>query len=107
MPSWIQDPATGKLIPKGEYRRRQAPASPLIAPDLEPFVSPVDGQPIYSRRQLRDHNARHGVTNVRDYGESFFERKAAERAAELSGSTTRAKQERIEAIQRAIHRHEG
>lgn len=105
MPTWVQDPETGKLIPKAEYQRRERPA-PLVIPDVQPFVSPVDGQPIYSRRQLRDHNARHGVTNVRDYGDTFFERKAQERSAELRCESRRAKRDRIEAIQRAFHRHE-
>lgn len=105
MPSWIQDPQTGKLIPKEEYRRGM-PLGPRIQPDIDAFISPVDGKPIYSRRQLREHNARHGVTNVADYGESWFERKASERAAELKCESSRSRRDRIEAIQRALARHE-
>lgn len=105
MPSWIQDPETGQFIPKEQYRRERR-AAPMISPDIEPFVSPVDGERLYSRRQLRAHNARHGVTDLRDYGPDWFEKKARERERELKCESRRAKRGRIEAIERAIHRHE-
>lgn len=101
--SWIQDPETGKLIPKDEYLREQALKSAYTRGDIEPFVSPIDGKPIYSRRQLRDHNLKHGVTDMRDYGPQWFERKAKERADAMTGKSDRAA--RIDAIRRSLYQH--
>lgn len=39
----------------------------MIMPDIEPFVSPIDGSVITGRRALEEHNKRHNVTNVADY----------------------------------------
>lgn len=106
MPTWVQDRETGEFILKQHYRRAE-PLGPRIQADIDAFISPVDGKPIYSRRQLREHNRRHGVTDMRDYGDTYFERKAGEREAELRGATERARAERIETIQRAIERNGG
>jgi hypothetical protein len=101
--SWIQ--INGKLIPKEEYlgdnSRNQAP---LVMPDIEPFVSPIDGQVITTRPMLKRHNKAHGVTNSADYSPEFIEGKRKEREAKTLGNTSQDKAERIEAIQRAMHR---
>ena len=102
---YIQDPKTLKLVPAEEYFREKESRSFTILDDIEPFVSPVDGSTISSRSALREHNKRHGVTNVRDYGEGWFERKAKERDDYVSGRSERAKQERLDTIQRALHKH--
>lgn len=52
--------------------------------DIEPFVSPVTGEVIGGRRQLRDHNRQNNVTNVADYKETWSRQKE-QRARELSG----------------------
>jgi hypothetical protein len=106
MPSWVQDPNTGKLIPKDEYVPKGASRHEIMV-DIEPFVSPVDGSFISSRSQLREHNKRHGVTNIRDYGDGYFERKAHERNEVLQGKTPQSRKERIEALREAIAKHEG
>ncbi len=99
--SWVQCPVTRKLIPKEEY---QGPpkANYHAQGDIEPFISPIDQKPIYSRRQLRDHMKQHGVTDQRDYSEKFIQDRAQKRIAEMQGTTKKAKKERIEAIQRAM-----
>ena len=102
--TWIQDPETGKLIPKEEYRRRTvAHDKSFVQGDLEPFMSPIDGKMIYSRRQLKEHNKKHGVTDMRDYGPDWFERKAKERQQAITGKADRA--ERIDAIRRSLYEH--
>jgi hypothetical protein len=106
MPSWVQDPKTGKLIPKELYQREETQRV-LIQGDIEPFISPIDGTTITSRSVLREHNRKHGVTNMRDYGENWFKRKAEERRAELRFETAAAKQERIAALNEAIEKHRG
>jgi len=72
---------------------------------VEAVVSPVDGSVIDDRGKLRKHNARHGVTDPRDYGPDWFARKAAERENNLNGTTKRAKAERIEALKHAADKH--
>ncbi len=103
MPSWIQDPKTLKLIPKEEYYRDQERGALQIMGDLQPFVSPVTGETIYTRSQLREHNRQHGVTNLADYGPDWFDKKAKERQQQIRGT----KQQRIETILRAFAEHGG
>ena len=105
MPSWIQDPKTGKLIPRHEYQSEQE-TSHFVSAFTE-FVSPIDGSTIANRDQLAEHNRRHGVTNIRDYGENYFENKAKERRQTLRGDSPAAKRERINTILDAMARSEG
>lgn len=105
--SWVQDPETGQLIAKEE--RVNAPAAPAIHGPIEPFTSPIDGTLIDDRAKLRVHNAKHGVTNIQDYGDNggreYFDRKHRERSAETLGLTKQAKAERVETIKRAMAQH--
>lgn len=55
--------------------------------DLQPFVSHVDGSEISDRRQLREHNRRHGVTNSADYSPEYMAKKAKERHDRMTGNT--------------------
>lgn len=48
-------------------------------PDIEPFVSTIDGTVITGRAALREHNKRHDVTNAADYKNEWAQ-KAKERA---------------------------
>ena len=98
--SWVQDPKTGKLIPKEEYRNE--PTGHYVQGDIEPFVSPIDKGVISSRSQLRVHNARHGVTDSRDYSHDFMLKRSQQRVAEMTGQTKEAKNERRDLIRRAI-----
>jgi len=99
--TYIQDRATGKLVLKSDHVR-DIPDAPIIHGDIEAFKSPVTGEVISDRGQLRRHNKQHGVTNARDYGENYFERRTKEMTAERTGQTPQAKQERIETIKQAI-----
>ena len=104
---YIQDRNTGKLVPAAEYvpPESDSPKWAAIHGDIEPFVSPVDGTLIDDRAKLREHNKRHGVTNVQDYGSDWFTRKQKERDDYVSGKSPKAKQERLETIQRTLHDH--
>lgn len=49
-------------------------------PDLPDFVSPVDKKVVNGRKGLREHDKRHGTTNIADYKETWqrtLERRAA------------------------------
>lgn len=105
MRSWIQDPVTLKLIPKDEYYARETGKRLQIMGDITPFVSPVTGEVIHSRAQLREHNLKHGVTNIADYSPEFFAKKAKERNELLTGKSNRDC--RINTILQAIQDHGG
>lgn len=103
--SWVQDPDTGKLVPKNEYVRRSNRESASVQGDIEPFVSPITGKTITSRSVLRAHNAEHGVTDSRDYSDSFLKERSTKRINEMTGRTPEAKQERRELIMRELAKH--
>jgi hypothetical protein len=99
VPSWTQDPITGKLIPRDEYERPRLNDAPAVQGDIEAFVSPVDGQIIDDRGKLRRHNKQHGCTNSRDYTKEWSEKRRA--SIDREGQRD-LKQSRIKDIQAAI-----
>lgn len=99
--SWVQDPETGKLIPKEEWHGRRI-SGPYVVRDIDPFISPIDGSVITSRPQLDKHNREHGVTNTADYSPEYMLSKTKDRVAEATGQTREAKRERIELIRRQL-----
>lgn len=106
--TYVQDPVTGKLVPKAEYRRAASQA-PAVMPDIQPFISPVDGREISSRTHLRTHNARHGVVQQAEYGpdhgRSYFERAQAARYERQTAQDKQTRKERIQDIIRAVEKH--
>jgi len=101
---YIQDSATGELIPADQYHQRDN-ASAAVHGDIEAFVSPIDGSVIDDRAKLRAHNKRHNVADNRAWGPDWYDRKAKERQADLNGQTKQAKADRIEAIKYAADKH--
>lgn len=78
--------------------------APMVMRDIETFVSPVDGSVISDRGQLRAHNKKHGVTNVRDYGDGYFDRNGREMHKRRQGNTEKDKTGRREAIRESLHK---
>lgn len=35
--------------------------APYVVEDMKPYISPIDGKPVKSRKEHRDHMVRHGV----------------------------------------------
>lgn len=101
--SYIQDPETGRLVPRGEYVRKDTNKAPAVMGDLQDFVSPIDKTLISDRGQLRRHMAEHGVTNSADYSPQFIENKQKSKAAQQARES---KADRIDTIKRAIAHHE-
>ena len=73
---------------------QQAVKTAYIGGSFEPFKSPVDGTVIRNPRDLKSHNSRHGVTDIREYGDEWFQRRGQEMHSEKIGSTAQAKRER-------------
>ena len=103
--TWVQDPHTGKLVPKDEYVRRPDNATAAIQGDIEPFVSPIDGRTISSRSVLRQHHSEHGVTDSRDYSHQYMLDISTRRTQAAQGQTAQAKQERITLIRQELEKH--
>lgn len=103
--SWVQDPVTGKLIPKELYVRCPNNASAAIQGDIEPFVSPIDGRAISSRSVLRQHHIEHGVTDSRDYSHQYMLDRSTRRTQAALGQTAQAKKERITLIRQELEKH--
>lgn len=102
MPRWIQHPITHELIPADEYEPPRQNQSAYIHGDIDSFVSPVDRTVISDRSHLRNHNRKHGVTDMRDYGPEYFKRKAKERQSALRGDSSEARSERKRDLLRTI-----
>lgn len=69
----------------------------MIMPDIEDFVSPIDGRVVHGRRGLREHNKEHGVTNMADFTNEWKD-KAKERAKAFTPGAGYDKQRRIERL---------
>ena len=103
--TWVQDPHTGKLIPKELYVRRSDNATAAVQGDIEPFVSPIDWRTITSRSVLREHHNHHGTTDARDYSHEYMLDRSSRRAKAALGQTAEAKQERITLIRQELEKH--
>jgi hypothetical protein len=98
--SWIQ--VDGKFIPKEEYHGNNVRGPNMhVMPDIEPFVSPIDGSVISSRPHLKAHNKKHGVTNTADYSPQFLEKRAKERHLKATGQDAASKADRIRLLKAA------
>lgn len=71
-----------------ERRSQPQPRVHIIGPQKS-FRSPITGEDIHSRVQLREHLKEHGVVHQGEYGPNngadYFARKAAERADYYTG----------------------
>ena len=66
MARFIWDKSRHDWVPAEEYRPEKINAGLYVVSDIDSFVSPVDNQVIGGRRQLREHNAAHGVVDRRE-----------------------------------------
>jgi len=72
--------------------------------NIEPFKSPIDGSIISCRSQLRAHNKKHGVTDIRDYGEEHFAKRGQEMYRDKVGDNPQAKRERQQLIEETLYK---
>jgi hypothetical protein len=73
---------------------KKATSAAFIGGNFEPFKSPVDGSIIKNPAQLRSHNSKHGVADIREYGDEWFAGRGREMYSEKTGCTSEAKRER-------------
>ena len=97
-------PVKKKMVDKGTEQRVDAKGAPMIIGPLEPFKSPITGEEITSREQLRRHNREHGVTDSRDYSPQFMEQRQKEREQKSIGNTAADRADRINLLRQAVYR---
>lgn len=90
--------------PKVVIAPKQAINAPTVLSALKEFVSPIDQTVISDRGQLRRHNKQHGVTNIADYGDKWFERKGRQMHQARQGATKEDKADRIDTIRQTMAR---
>ena len=107
MASFRFDKETGKVIPVAEWYEKYGVTvgnSAVVLKSFEAFKSPLDGRMISDRRQLAEHNKKHGVTNIADYGVKHFEDAGKRMNNERIGNTAEANTERREIITQELHK---
>ena len=65
MKRFIQDPVTGRLVPRDEYQQEHRRTSWQVMPDIQPYISQIDGHVVQSRR---DHRAHLRINNCIEVG---------------------------------------
>ena len=60
---YIQDPKTLELVPASQYVP-EAGTFHYVIPDIQPYLSTIDGKPIMSRSVHRTHLRQHGCVEV-------------------------------------------
>lgn len=97
MASYRYDKLSGKVISVEEWYQlhgNHVGNSAMVMKSFEPFKSTIDGTIINDRRQLAEHNKKHGVTNIADYGEKYFSDAGKRMYNEKIGNTPQAEKER-------------
>ena len=64
MKRYIQDPQTGKLVPREEYQQEHRRTSWQVMPDIQPYRSMIDGHIVPSRNAHRAHLRINGCEEV-------------------------------------------
>ena len=64
MKRFIQHPQTGKLIPRDEYQLESRKTSWQVLPDIQPYISQIDGHIVPSRNAHRAHLRINGCVEV-------------------------------------------
>ena len=90
--------------PRAVKAPKQAVNAPTVLSALKEFVSPIDQTVISDRGQLRRHNKQHGVTNIADYGDTWFEKKGKQMHQSRQGATKEDKADRINTIRETMAR---
>lgn len=62
--SFVQDPATGKLVERSEFYAGYEPAAPYVIGDIQPYQSMQTGEMITSRSHHRMHLKQHGLVEI-------------------------------------------
>lgn len=110
MTTFKQDPDTGDFLTLAEWEEKHGKEQRRstvrgLGSDIDAFVSPIDGQIVSGRAALREHNKKHGVTNIADYSEGHFEKSGKQLAKQARGQTAEDKKERCQLIDKTLNHY--
>ena len=71
MKRFIQHPKTGELIPREEYHADSRTTSWQVLPDIQPYISQIDGHVVPSRNAHRAHLRINGCEEVGNEKQSW------------------------------------
>lgn len=91
---FVFDDESGEMVEVGASARQQ---SHYIQPDIQEFVSPVDGTIIKSRKHLRRYMKAKNLAHVDDFRDTW-ERKREERQKFHTGRDRKSIEQRIGAL---------
>ena len=98
---YVYDPDLGGMMEVGIDRKLR---SHMIQPDIEPFVSPVDGTVIKSRNHLRKYMSANNLAHADDFKETW-NRKREDRSKFLNGARDRKSiEQRISSLKDSFER---
>lgn len=80
--TYVYDPISKEMVEKGYAAVERGI---LVVSDLPDFVSPVDRKVVRGRAGLREHDRRHGTTNIADFKETWAKAEAQRSAARSVG----------------------
>ena len=92
---YVFDSESGEMVEVGNSRKHQH--LHMIQPDIQPFISPVDGVEIKSRGHLRRYMKAKNLAHVDDFSQSW-EQKRAERLKYKAGRDDKSIRQRIDAL---------
>ena len=110
---YIQDPKTYKLIPAHEYYDQpESRGVAIFVDDVKPFISPVDGSVVTTRRGLNEHNKRNNVVPAETFDAGHYKQKADERADFYQGTTKthsgkKLREDRKQDVINVYNKHKG
>lgn len=88
-----------------QAKMAEAVKTAYISGTFEPFKSPIDGSVISDPSKLREHNKRHEVADIREYGDEYFKKRGEEMYREKIGADERNVRERKQKLYEVLKYH--
>ncbi|MCS7084462.1 MAG: hypothetical protein NZ534_00080 [Bacteroidia bacterium] len=93
-----------RLVEVSPFERAEQLAFEVMR-DIEPYVSPVDGSYIDTRKKHNAHMKRYGLVRYDDFSQEELERRVKERVKRMQGLDEQSRRERIQALSDAYEYH--
>jgi hypothetical protein len=98
------DPTTKQMMEIAPDAPSDRERGVLVVGDMEPFVSPIDGQVISGRARYRSYCKEKNLTNSADYTNEW-KKKADERAKFYTGDKSYDRTRRLEHLKQAYDKY--
>ena len=95
--SFIQ--VDGEIVSRETFHKTMEVNAPEVMKSFKPFKSPINGELITCREQLRKHHIMHETTDSRDYSNGYIENRARSR---ISNEKKAMHESRVNDLSQAI-----